>query len=375
MRFSNIIYGMCRNHEDGGRRCPSHTNPVRKALASAVRTLAVWQRRINTSQTEAELDHAIERFTVAVQSVEERSGWDPAWTSVPPPTRISEFSDEQLSAMPADDLERHHGELSLDPLVQRAIEAEWARRDAAETARLADEESQLREIWELQLAPETVASMSAARLSECWHDVASYPDLQARISQELSRRAEAEESDPWGHGDAAEDDPWGHGIHADDGDGAMVELSAADREELEWAYQNLSADKYLEIERQAITDPSLRSAKADIQKRPGGTVAEKRAALRQRYSEYQFERYINAEAYCRGQMLNQRGEAAKVDPLSLLSGNPKRMRAYASDEFQSFIGSVGGHVSFELFEILNAPSGHHTYAAHNNERFDNVAFA
>ena len=45
-----------------------------------------------------------------------------------------------------------------------------------------------------------------------------------------------------------------------------------------------------------------------------------------------YARYVRAEAECNGVMLNARGVARDVDPLSLFMGPAVRAFAYASDE-------------------------------------------
>ncbi|MGB3673268.1 MAG: hypothetical protein WA988_02385 [Candidatus Nanopelagicales bacterium] len=102
---------MCRSRYecDGGRRCPSHTNPILKRLASAVQRVTRWEGRAHSAEAasadEQALTHAMERFIAAIADVEERSGWDPEWATVPPPSRWREFTPDLLADTSDDDLE------------------------------------------------------------------------------------------------------------------------------------------------------------------------------------------------------------------------------------------------------------------------------
>ena len=344
---------MCRSRKqcEGGRRCPSHTNPVLRRLASAVQRMSRWERRAAAAEEAGDqtaLDKALSLFESAVEDVAERSEWDPQWKAVPPPSRAAEFTEEFLAAQADDELERFWNELHVDPRAQRRIEAEWDRRAAAEELRREQEDAELREVWEETLAPDCIRGLDEEQLQDMWGQLHEHRDLQEKIEGEWDRRASTA-------GDQ------------------VSQLTSKDVEELEWAYNHLSPAQYQEVERRILTDPSLWSSGSRTEI---GKVTAKEAQEResQAYHEYQFERYIEAEARCRGHMLNKRGEALGVDPQSLMFGNSKRMNAYASDEFKAAIGATGGHMSFARFRALHAPrTGTSAYGAYNAETFEDVA--
>ncbi|MBM4568997.1 hypothetical protein GS489_00370 [Rhodococcus hoagii] len=312
-----------------------------------------WERRAveaERSGDEATLQKSMEHFEAAVIDVAERSEWDPQWKAVPPPSRAAEFTGEYLAAQSDDELEQQWNELHLDPRSQALIEAEWDRRAAAESLRVEQENAEIREVWEETLYPDCIQSFDDGQLQDMWADLHEHRDLQERIEAEWDRRAV---------------------------DAAGPALSGADLEELEWAYNNLSPAKYQEVERRLLTDPTMWSSNsndgAPVVK--NGTVKDAQERERLAYFEYQFERYMAAEAKCRGHMLNKRGEALGVDPQSLLYGNSKRMHAYASDEFKAAVGATGGHMSFARFAALRGASSKSAYGAHNAETFQDVAYA
>jgi hypothetical protein len=56
------------------------------------------------------------------------------------------------------------------------------------------------------------------------------------------------------------------------------------------------------------------------------------AVVREDFQELLWARYVQAETACNGRLLNRRGLAAGVDPVTLFSGPAARALAYASDE-------------------------------------------
>lgn len=58
--------------------------------------------------------------------------------------------------------------------------------------------------------------------------------------------------------------------------------------------------------------------------------------IREEYEVDTHTRYLAAEDQCRGAMLNARGRAKGVDPLTLFSGNATRAARYASDELKAY---------------------------------------
>lgn len=395
---------MCRsqNETEGGRRCPSHRNPILQRLASAVQRISRWERRFHEAEAAGDADraaHAMEKFTAALTDVQERSEWDPQWDAVPPPTRCEEFTRERLAATPDDTLEAEWAGLYNDPKAQRLIEGEWDRRDAAD--REARERTAQREAVRAELTPDLLSSADQADLERRWGELADDRELQELIEHEWDRREQADgartlaEADQEAADSADLEQRWGQladegdrreeadatralaqadqdaAALRDSGQDALGEMSGADMQELQWAYENLSPAKYREVERRILTDPSMWTPEADTVRGP--TVRERAARLSSDYHEWQFERYIAAENHCRGHMLNRRGQAAGVDPQSLMFGNSKRMQAYASDEFKSFVGSTGGHMSLARFRSQRGDSTTGAYAAHNTEVFNDVA--
>lgn len=58
--------------------------------------------------------------------------------------------------------------------------------------------------------------------------------------------------------------------------------------------------------------------------------------------------YVQAEEQTNGFMLNQQGEAAGIDPMSLFSGPRSRVEKYASEELKRFF-DASGRQTFEDF--------------------------
>lgn len=59
------------------------------------------------------------------------------------------------------------------------------------------------------------------------------------------------------------------------------------------------------------------------------------------YGEMTRARYVRAEDECRGQLLNQAGRAAGLDPYLFFHGPASRVRKYASDELRSWFRDNG----------------------------------
>lgn len=55
-------------------------------------------------------------------------------------------------------------------------------------------------------------------------------------------------------------------------------------------------------------------------------------STRAEYQSYLEVAYLRAEAATRGHLLNRRGYAAEIDPMTLFLGNEVRAHAYASEE-------------------------------------------
>lgn len=70
---------------------------------------------------------------------------------------------------------------------------------------------------------------------------------------------------------------------------------------------------------------------------------------RRAYRDVVYDAYISAEAETNGQLLNQQGRAAGVDPHTLFSGPESRVRKYASDELKQWFDG-NGRVLFEQYQ-------------------------
>lgn len=214
-----------------------------------------------------------------------------------------------------------------------------------------------------EFTDEYLAGASDAQIESAVHSLHNDPAALDRVLAEMERRDEvrrqkdedAQWAESWGV-DPASAAVSGEGVGVDD----------ATMAELEQAYQYLSPSEYEAVERDLISDPAMRST----QKR---TAAAHDRQVRDDYLDWQFERYMEAEDLCRGHLLNKRGRSLGVDPSSLMFGNDKRMRAYASDEFKSAVGRLGGHVSFARFAATRGVTSTRKYGAHNLETFADVA--
>lgn len=64
-----------------------------------------------------------------------------------------------------------------------------------------------------------------------------------------------------------------------------------------------------------------------------------RKQARALYDEWVYTQWLQAEEECRGVLLNRRGEAAGIDPVSLFSGPARSAYAYASEELKRWWGA------------------------------------
>lgn len=80
-------------------------------------------------------------------------------------------------------------------------------------------------------------------------------------------------------------------------------------------------------------DKQERAALIDAARRAGETRTQ---TLRRLYAEHVHHQYLAAENASRGHLLNKRGQAAGIDPMTLFSGPTNRARAYASEELKRF---------------------------------------
>lgn len=83
-----------------------------------------------------------------------------------------------------------------------------------------------------------------------------------------------------------------------------------------------------------------------------GTERITRAQAREMYDEHVYHQYLNAEADCRGVLLNKRGQAAGLNPVILFSGPAHVAHANASDELREWWAKHGRMTQGEF--IANA---------------------
>ena len=88
-------------------------------------------------------------------------------------------------------------------------------------------------------------------------------------------------------------------------------------------------------------------------RRPGETLDQ---AVDRMYGEHTYQRYLAAETYCRGRMLNRESESAGVDPYSLFHGNARAAAKHASEELIQWWSYNGRQTWIEYkFEMLGRP--------------------
>jgi hypothetical protein len=83
------------------------------------------------------------------------------------------------------------------------------------------------------------------------------------------------------------------------------------------------------------------------------------AEVRAEYEELLYSAYLRAEETCNARLLNRRGEAAGIDPISLFMGSSIRARAYASEELLEHWQKYP-RITFESYErqrFESAPEG------------------
>lgn len=315
---------MCRCADAGGRRCPSHQDPLRRALAVATQLVARWDKRHQQALARGDqkaADRALEHFVAALDSLGDREGRiaDAIHAAIPP-TRADEYTAERLRQMDTDELGDALAGLNDDPVAGDRVTAELLRRD--------DENQQLRE----SLTPDAIADMDDFDRYTAWVRTADYPELRARIEDQWRR----EGLNP--HAMTGTET-----FGAESGDGAP-DLTDEDNQRLSEGWQTLSWRKYQALEESLITNPEHRTSIDDIKDR--GTVNDLELNLRQEYSDHLNDLHVRAEEACRGTLLNRKGAARLVDPTEILRGNVVMLRAYASEELRSFLAKEGGGMSF-----------------------------
>lgn len=109
-------------------------------------------------------------------------------------------------------------------------------------------------------------------------------------------------------------------------------------------YRDAYADAY-HLDRQSLLAEE-RATVVDLDRLAGET---RRQAVRRAYGEYVHLQYLAAEDATTGNVLNARGRAKGVDPVSLFSGPGRVARAYASEELLRYWGD-NGRVTYGEFE-------------------------
>jgi hypothetical protein len=96
-----------------------------------------------------------------------------------------------------------------------------------------------------------------------------------------------------------------------------------------------------------------------VDRRQGESVD---AAVRRAYDADVYDRWLRAETDLRGHLLNPRGRAAGIDPLTLFSGTAQRARAYASEDLMRW-WTDNGRVTFTEFRADTLGRGRDRRAA------------
>lgn len=86
---------------------------------------------------------------------------------------------------------------------------------------------------------------------------------------------------------------------------------------------------YAEVHGKDENTLKAEQGRAAVERRTGETSAN---AVRRSYDEFTHINYLQAEKATRGNMLNKRGKADGIDPLTLFTGPISRARRYASEE-------------------------------------------
>ncbi|MES9554786.1 MULTISPECIES: phage minor capsid protein [unclassified Streptomyces] len=92
-----------------------------------------------------------------------------------------------------------------------------------------------------------------------------------------------------------------------------------------------------------------------------------RAKAREMYTEYVYRQYLDAEAACRGYLLNKKAQTDGVDPMSLFSGPARIAHARASDELREWWATNGRLTQAEFIEQATGETQRHAAQARLNE--------
>lgn len=338
---------MCRSRKCGDKsdiRCPSHSDPVKKLLASAVQRLTRWERAVTAAEQSGDAvkaEYAMDRVIAAVNDIGERSETIVRRSQGP---QLEPIDSQDLMMRPDEDLEELWSHRGSDPIGQRLIEREWSRRDMQQRTDFDRDLFPITSYSSLVDRLHSPEDLSDQQLKEAWLDGHVDPQLRELAEAEMDRRLINRAASPL-------EDP---------------DLEDAIDQRLDWSFDHLSPRDYRRYEASVVTDPSHRTA-AGVRSTP--TTQQ----LKDEYDEYIYERYMAAEEATRGHLLNARGRSLRVDPWSLLWGNAKRVNAYGSEELLGFLGATGGHMSFARFKTIRSTGNDYEEAA--IERFTDAVSA
>lgn len=358
---------MCRSGYERGRggallsgskrRCPCHSNPLRKALATAVQSMTRLERRADklaADGDEAKLRQVEDKLIAAIERVSERGqlvtaearGDDPAalqagspLTAEVPESAVTRFTPDVLAGMDEEQLLLTMGEYRNDPLVEEAVVAELERRDAIEAERLDFESAsaEVREWMENNEANVGFAPLKPEQIFELSSTFEKFPELQEQVGKWLGE--ESRRHREWVEQQESEATEW------DRYNEARENLSDLEREDLERAWAAKSDAEVMEIERSLFTDPTLRTSREALRAR--GTVAERRERAVDEYEEHMQWLSLECESAARGGghlKARYRHMASELDP-DYLFRTPKAFEKYASDEYKSAVNARGGLIS------------------------------
>jgi hypothetical protein len=193
------------------------------------------------------------------------------------------------------------------------------------------------------LADQDLRKLLDAELFDSWDQYREHPETVTRIEAELVRRdADRDLVDGLPEPDQVADTHPAAAETLAELDAWLAEQQAADDERARqaarelaidglvargWEYRDAYAHVYGLDQDQLLRDE--RAALVDEQRRKGES---REQAVRRLYGEWVQLAYMAAEDATRGFMLNQRGRAKGINPVTLFSGPAHVARAYASEE-------------------------------------------
>ncbi|WP_032769819.1 phage minor capsid protein [Streptomyces sp. CNS654] len=153
--------------------------------------------------------------------------------------------------------------------------------------------------------------------------------------------------------------------------GDAVEDLLADRAALDDALNPLPVpEEWGALARDAKFADDLAAAVAAAERRTGDAEPRERitrARAREMYAEYVYRQYLDAEAACRGYLLNKKAQTDGVDPMSLFSGPARIAHARASDELREWWAANGRLTQAEFIEQATGEAQRWAEGARINE--------